>query len=272
MNVMNGKANSNDKLKIISAIISLGVIVSLVFGIYSLADRVQHKEKNLVNMNESENDVALRTGDVPEIEKPNIVNNSSISAELIDRMSDDGDGMDDLVVQETKPENPVQEPESTEEVPHVPSEAEVIANAIGKYTFAKGDPLFWPVRGDIALDFNMESTVFYKSLGVYKTSPGIIIESPKDTGVAAAASGVVIDVYDSEETKGTIKVAAGSGYEYTIGMLENVNLKIGDTVEKGQLVGNVSEPTAYYKEEGPGVYFVLTYDGKPVNPLDYLDE
>ena len=67
-------------------------------------------------------------------------------------------------------------------------------------------------------------------------------------------------------------VAAGNGYEMTTGMLSDVNVKIGDTVTAGQLLGTVAEPTAYYKEEGPGIYFAMTKDGIPVNPMDYLGE
>ena len=37
-------------------------------------------------------------------------------------------------------------------------------------------------------------------------------------------------------------------------------------------LGTVAEPTAYYKEEGPGIYFAMTKDGIPVNPMDYLGE
>jgi 6-phosphogluconate dehydrogenase (decarboxylating) len=47
---------------------------------------------------------------------------------------------------------------------------------------------------------------------------------------------------------------------------------IGDTVTAGQLLGTVAEPTAYYKEEGPGIYFAMTKDGIPVNPMDFLGE
>ena len=45
---------------------------------------------------------------------------------------------------------------------------------------------------------------------------------------------------------------------------------IGDTVTAGQLLGTVAEPTAYYKEEGPGIYFAMTKDGVAVDPLEYL--
>ena len=116
------------------------------------------------------------------------------------------------------------------------------------------------------------STVLFKSLGVYKCSPGIIINSEVGTNVATAASGVVTDVAELSETGTTVTVSIGNGYETTTGMIENVNLKKGDKVTTGQLIGTVASPSAYYIEEGPGVYFKLTQYGEPVNPDAYFVE
>ena len=38
-------------------------------------------------------------------------------------------------------------------------------------------------------------------------------------------------------------------------------LRKGDKVVAGQLIGTVASPSAYYIEEGPGVYFKLTQYG-----------
>ena len=98
----------------------------------------------------------------------------------------------------------------------------------------------------------MDSTVYFKTLGMYKCSPGMVVASDVGTKVCAAVSGVVVDVAENTETGLTVRV--------------------GDTVTAGQLLGTVAEPTAYYKEEGPGIYFAMTKDGIPVNPMDYLGE
>ena len=50
------------------------------------------------------------------------------------------------------------------------------------------------------------------------------------------------------------------------------NLKKGDKVVAGQLIGTVASPSAYYIEEGPGVYFKLTQYGEPINPDTYFVE
>ena len=152
------------------------------------------------------------------------------------------------------------------------SSEEVMAEAMRSFTFDESNKLAWPVLGHITLDYSMDETVLFKSLGVYKCSPGIIINSEVGTNVAAAASGVVTDVAELSETGTTVTVSIGNGYETTTGMIENVNLKKGDKVTTGQLIGTVASPSAYYIEEGPGVYFKLTQYGEPVNPDAYFVE
>ena len=40
---------------------------------------------------------------------------------------------------------------------------------------------------------------------------------------------------------------------------------------QGSLLGYVAEPTKYYSVEGSNVYFEMTHEGTPVDPLDYLE-
>ena len=49
-----------------------------------------------------------------------------------------------------------------------------------------------------------------------------------------------------------------------------VRVEEGQTVNKGELIGYVAEPSKYYVVEGPNVYFQMLKDGKPVNPLEYM--
>lgn len=221
-----------------------------------------------MNLNETEGNVAIKTDDDPDIpvEEPTVGDDDIINANARASMSDDGDGTEDEVTEQTK------EPETEEQAVKPMTEAEVMANAISKYTFDQGELIYWPVSGTVTLGYNMDSTVYFKTLGMYKCSPGMVVASDVGTKVCAAVSGVVVDVAENTETGLTVRVAAGNGYEMTTGMLSDVNVKIGDTVTAGQLLGTVAEPTAYYKEEGPGIYFAMTKDGIPVNPMDYLGE
>ena len=91
------------------------------------------------------------------------------------------------------------------------TEAEVMANAISKYTFDQGELIYWPVSGTVTLGYNMDSTVYFKTLGMYKCSPGMVVASDVGTKVCAAVSGVVVDVAENTETGLTVRVAAGNG-------------------------------------------------------------
>ena len=147
-----------------------------------------------------------------------------------------------------------------------------MAEAMKNLAFDESNKLAWPVLGQIVLDYNMDETIFFKSLGMYKCNPAIIIQSEVGTNVAAAASGIVTDVANLSETGTTVTVSIGNGYETTTGLIENVNLKKGDKVVAGQLIGTVASPSAYYIEEGSGVYFKLTQYGEPINPDTYFVE
>ena len=64
----NVRTRGTDKVKVVSAVITLAVIVALVFGIFSVAQNVKKsKNNNLVNLNETEGNVAIKTDDDPDI-------------------------------------------------------------------------------------------------------------------------------------------------------------------------------------------------------------
>ena len=66
----NVRTRGTDKVKVVSAVITLVVIVALVFGIFSVAQNVRKsKNNNLVNLNETEGNVAIKTDDDPDIEE-----------------------------------------------------------------------------------------------------------------------------------------------------------------------------------------------------------
>ena len=89
-------------------------------------------------------------------------------------------------------------------VPPTLSSEEVMAEAMKNFAFDESNKLAWPVLGQIVLDYNMDETIFFKSLGMYKCNPAIIIQSEVGTNVAAAASGIVTDVANLSETGTTV--------------------------------------------------------------------
>lgn len=280
MHVMHGMEVNMDKdrrntVKIVSTIISLGIIAALIFGVVSVIKNVnadRNERGNIVNLNETEENVAMKTEDSEENIDESDAQDELLEANARARMAEKNESVeknnDELRISD-KEDTTMQE-EAT--VPPTLSSEEVMAEAMRSFTFDESNKMAWPVLGHITLDYSMDETVLFKSLGVYKCSPGIIISSEVGTNVAAAASGVVTDVAELSETGTTVTVSIGNGYETTTGMIENVNLKKGDKVTTGQLIGTVASPSAYYIEEGPGVYFKLTQYGEPVNPDAYFVE
>jgi hypothetical protein len=272
---VNMDKDRRNTVKIVSTIISLGIIAALIIGVVSVIKNVnanRNESGNIVNLNETEENVAMKTEDAEENIDESDAQDELLEANARGKMAEKNESVeknnDDLMISD-KEDTTMQE-EAT--VPPTLSSEEVMAEAMRSFTFDESNKLAWPVLGHITLDYSMDETVLFKSLGVYKCSPGIIINSEVGTNVAAAASGVVTDVAELSETGTTVTVSIGNGYETTTGMIENVNLKKGDKVTTGQLIGTVASPSAYYIEEGPGVYFKLTQYGEPVNPDAYFVE
>lgn len=147
--------------------------------------------------------------------------------------------------------------------------ADVVQEEVNLH-FSDEAKLNWPIVGNVLLNYSMDKTIYFPTLQQYKYNPSIVISSTQGTGVTCAADGVVKAIYDDPQTGNTVIMNLGDGYELTYGQLEDIAVEQGELVEAGVLIGRVAAPSKYYTVEGTNVYFKLTKDGEPVNPLDYL--
>ena len=148
-----------------------------------------------------------------------------------------------------------------------------VANAMAEERnlhFDENSRLAWPVVGNVVLNYSMDKTVYFQTLQQYKYNPSIVISAVTGANIACAADGVVRSVYRDPQTGGTVVMKLGNGYELTYGQLTDICVEEGEFVEQGVFIGQVAAPTKYYSKEGTNVYFKLTRDQEPVNPLDYL--
>ena len=134
-------------------------------------------------------------------------------------------------------------------------------------SFAGTDALTLPVVGEVLLDYSMDHAIYHATMQQYKYNPALVLAAPEGTVITAATEGVVKSIYYDSQTGNTVTFDVGDGYELTYGQLEELAVAEGDRVSAGDLVGKVAAPTIYYSEEGPNVYFKLTKDGTPVDPL-----
>lgn len=128
------------------------------------------------------------------------------------------------------------------------------------------------MKGDIVLGFNMDNTIYFPTLDVYRCNPAIMINATEGEDVRSGVKGVVTQVYSDNETGTTMKILAGDGYEITYGQLKDIAVGIGDNLDENTVIGKVAAPTKYYTKEGSNLYMMLTKDGMALDPMLFLEE
>lgn len=136
--------------------------------------------------------------------------------------------------------------------------------------FHEEDGLVWPIVGDVLINYSMDKTIYFPTLQQYKYNPAIVIAATQGENISAAANGRVTSVGYDPVIGNTVVMDLGNGYELTYGQLENIIVSEGSYVNVGDGIGTVASPTKYYSVEGTNVYFKLTKDGEPVNPMSQL--
>lgn len=135
-------------------------------------------------------------------------------------------------------------------------------------TFSDVAALALPVVGDVLMDYSMDKAVYHTTMQQYHYNPALIVAASEGQTITAAADGIVTDVYYDAQTGNTIRFDLGSGYALTYGQLTDISLELGDRVSAGDVVGKIAKPTIYYTAEGANIYYKLTKDGVPVDPLN----
>lgn len=150
-------------------------------------------------------------------------------------------------------------------------QAEAISTTVQpNLDFSEEDGLVWPIVGDVLINYSMDRTIYFPTLEQYKYNPAIVIAATQGEMISAAADGRVTSVAYDPTIGNTVVMDLGNGYELTYGQLENITVSEGSYVSVGDGIGTVASPTKYYSIEGMNVYFKLTKDGVPVNPMSRL--
>ena len=137
--------------------------------------------------------------------------------------------------------------------------------------FGASSKLIWPVEGNVIIGFDMNNTVYFSTLDLYKCSDAVYIQSDVGTPVYAGHACQVEEIGYDTEIGNNVTVEMGGGYVVTYGQLRDVQIEKGATLEEGELIGYVASPTKYFSVEGAHLYIKMTKDGVAVDPLDYLN-
>jgi murein DD-endopeptidase MepM/ murein hydrolase activator NlpD len=110
----------------------------------------------------------------------------------------------------------------------------------------------------------------------YRTSPfdgrrvfhkGMDIAGKRGSSIIAVAGGVVTWADDRWGYGNLIEINHGNGYATRYGHCEELLVKEGEAVKKGQIVATMGSTG---RSTGPHVHFEVLQDGKQVNPLDFI--
>ncbi len=124
-----------------------------------------------------------------------------------------------------------------------------------------------PATGSITALFGQP----YKnpSTGVTESLTGILITgSPGSAVVASAAGNVVSAGYEVKGRGRFVELSHEGGYRTTYNHLENVEVKIGMTLSKGEIIGSIgTSGTAYEK---PTLFFSIEQSGIALDPSQFF--
>jgi murein DD-endopeptidase MepM/ murein hydrolase activator NlpD len=136
--------------------------------------------------------------------------------------------------------------------------------------FKVDDGLLWPVTGNVLMNYSMDRVIYFQTLAQFKCNPAIIIDAKVGTEVLSAAKGIVTSIVDDAETGKTVTASIGSGYSVVYGQLKDVKVEVGDTIDEGDVIATIAEPTKYYSLEGSNLYFQVFNEKETMNPMLFL--
>ena len=134
----------------------------------------------------------------------------------------------------------------------------------------KGLSLSWPlVSFTITQPFGPTNVALEPPFGSYKHfHTGIDIAAPLGTPVMAAADGLVVAVGQGSSGYGNfVVIAHGGGVETLYGHLLQANVKVGDRVVRGEVIG-LEGSTGF--STGPHLHFELRVNDQVIDPMPYL--
>jgi len=125
-------------------------------------------------------------------------------------------------------------------------------------------PSIWPVRGWVTSEFGKRISPFTGRSELHK---GIDIATRMKSEIVAPANGVVISCREVAGMGKEIKIDHGNGVVTVYGHLYKFNVKKGQKVQRGDLIGYVGNSG---RSTGPHLHYGVMVKGDYVNPRRHL--
>lgn len=129
-----------------------------------------------------------------------------------------------------------------------------------------------PVDGTVLAPYSMEALSYNETTRDWRIHNGMDIAAEAGTQVCAAADGTVYTVYEDDTMGTTVVISHDAGYTTRYSSLDSaVQVKAGDAVEAGQVIGKVGNTALLETAIGDHLHFSVSCDGSPVDPEEFLN-
>ncbi|MFN0139400.1 MAG: M23 family metallopeptidase [Pyrinomonadaceae bacterium] len=126
-------------------------------------------------------------------------------------------------------------------------------------------PTMWAHLGKINNEFGLRRNPFGGRS--YEFHPGMDIDGERGDLVVAPANGTVVKAGWTGGYGNMIEIDHGNGLSTRYGHLSKVEVTVGDTINRGQLIGYVGSTG---RSTGPHLHYELRLGEKPINPRHFL--
>ncbi len=124
----------------------------------------------------------------------------------------------------------------------------------------------------VSKGFSDKKLQYNETLKQFEIHLGMDFKAVANSDVYAVLDGTVSEIYN-DYLEGTVMVIShANNLKSVYGSLDdNITLKVGDTVKKGDIIGKVSASSASELNEGTHLHFEMLENEKEVDPAGYLN-
>jgi len=185
---------------------------------------------------------------------------------LATRAKNQSDALPTIVDADGKPiegedetENPDKEQEQDKTEPTIADEVMIFAAPVAD--------------AEVLKDYKDTELVYNATMKHWSTHQGIDYRAAEGTPVMAVYPGEVIEISTTtmRGTQITLKHSGGFSTVYAL-LGANVKVKVGDKVDKGDVLGYVATTGYFESADPPHLHFETLKDGALVNPNYYFDD
>lgn len=130
-----------------------------------------------------------------------------------------------------------------------------------------------PLDGLVIKDYSDDIPVFSYTMNDYRTHTGLDFACSAGMPVLASADGVICEVCDDPMMGVTVSISHSGGAATTYRGLSKESMsivKVGDSVECGQMIGAAGDTALIESAEEPHLHFEMTVNGERVDPAEYM--